>query len=137
METIDEDMPTGPARLALLGLGWLCVALGVAGAVVPVMPTTPFLIGAAWAFSRSSRRFHDWLWFHPRYGGSVRAWRRHGVVPRRAKVAALSGMGLSLAVLVLFVADDWRLPALAAAAMSVVALWIVTRPGQLPQDESA
>ncbi|MBF0305404.1 MAG: YbaN family protein [Alphaproteobacteria bacterium] len=130
-------MPTGPARLALLALGWLCVGLGVVGAVVPVLPTTPFLIGAAWAFSRSSRRFHDWLWFHPRHGASVRAWRRHGVVPRRAKIAALSGMGISLAVLALFVAEDWRLPTLAGAFMAVVAAWIVTRPAHPPEEESA
>ncbi|MBF0375790.1 MAG: YbaN family protein, partial [Alphaproteobacteria bacterium] len=130
-------MPVGPARVALLALGWLCVGLGVVGAVVPVLPTTPFLIGAAWAFSRSSRRFHDWLWFHPRYGPSVRAWRRHGVVPRRAKIAALSGMGISVAVLVLFVAEDWRLPALAGGVMAGVAAWIVPRPAHPPEEDSA
>ena len=66
-------------RVALLALGWICVALGVVGMAIPGLPTTVFLIIALWAFSRSSHRFHDWLYAHPHLGPPLRAWHAHGV----------------------------------------------------------
>lgn len=57
-------------RHGLMALGWVCVALGIAGLFLPVMPTTVFLLIAAWAFSHSSHRFHRWLYDHPRLGAA-------------------------------------------------------------------
>lgn len=125
---------TGGARLLRLGLGWLCVGVGFAGIVLPVLPTTPFLIVAAWAFSSSSRRFHDWLYFHPRFGPSIQAWRDHRVIPRRAKVFAVSTMLGSLGYVSLFVAETWHLPVGAGAGMAVVAAYVVSRPGRVPNE---
>lgn len=119
-------------RWAYLALGWLCVGLGIAGAVLPVLPTTPFLLVAAWAFTRSSQRFHDWLIYHPRLGPPVRAWRQHRVVSLRAKVAAVSTMVLSLGCVTLFLADDWTLPLAAGTPMVLTALWLLTRPSRVP-----
>lgn len=128
-----EGRELSARRAAYVAMGWTCVALGVAGIVLPVLPTTPFLLVAAWAFARSSRRFHDWLVDHPRLGPPVRAWREHGVVPTRAKVAAVTTMAASLSYVALFVADDWRLPAAAGLPMAATALWLLTRPGQAPE----
>lgn len=125
-------MVSGWARLLRLALGWMCVGVGFAGVVIPVLPTTPFLIVAVWAFSTSSRKFHDWLLNDRRFGPIIRAWRAHRVIPVRAKAAALGSMVASLSYVSVFVAETWYLPAGAGAGMAVVAVYIVTRPGKIP-----
>ncbi|MEK9644419.1 MAG: YbaN family protein [Alphaproteobacteria bacterium] len=83
------------ARYALIAFGWICVAVGVIGIVVPGLPTTVFLLMAAWAFSRSSERFQNWLLAHPRLGPPVIAWRERGAIPARAKILAVAMMSVS------------------------------------------
>lgn len=121
----------GPARGALLVLGFVCTALGVAGIILPGLPGTVFLLIAAWAFSRSSERFHLWLYEHPRFGRTVREWHAYGVIPLRAKVAALSMMAATAIGLALLSEGDWRLPAVSGGIMAVVAVWILTRPSRV------
>lgn len=115
-------------RVALLGLGWLCVGAGVVGIVVPVWPTTVFLLVALWAFARSSKSLHDRLYAHPRLGPPLRDWREHGAISGRAKLAALLFMAAGLAVASASAAT-WTLPAVLAAILVPVAVFIVTRPG--------
>ena len=86
-----------PTRLAYLALGWVCVALGLIGVVLPLMPTTIFLLIAAWAFARSSKRWHDWLRNHTHFGETIRAWEEHHAMPRRAKKIALLALAASYA----------------------------------------
>lgn len=120
----------GPARHALLALGFLCTAVGIAGLILPGLPGTVFLLVAVWAFSRSSERFHLWLYEHPRFGRTVREWHAHRVIPVRAKVAALSMMAVTAATLVWVADGDWHLPAISGGIMALVAVWIVTRPSR-------
>jgi uncharacterized protein len=84
-------------RLILLGLGWTMVGLGIAGIFLPLLPTTPFLLLAAWIFSRCSPRLEQWLLDHPLFGRPLKDWREAGVISRRAKIAAISLMGLGFA----------------------------------------
>ena len=118
-------------RWFLIGLGWAFVAVAFVGVFLPVLPTTPFVLLALWCFARSSRRFHDWLYNHPRLGALARAWRDHGVIPPRAKLLSVTMMTLSLAY-VFHVAPDWRIPAGVGAVLVAVAIWIVTRPSRPP-----
>ncbi len=117
------------ARPFLIAFGGLCVGLGVVGIVVPGLPTVPFLLLALWAFSKSSQRFHDWLYNHPRLGPPLRDWREHGVIPTRAKWCAVTVMAISLTWITIGIAESWVLPAVAAACLVPVAIFIVSRPG--------
>ncbi len=121
-----------PARYGLIAFGWLCVCLGVIGAFLPVMPTTIFLILALWAFSKSSARFHHWLYSHPRLGRRLRDWHAHRVIPIPVKCLALSMMTASLLFVTFFVAEGWALPLGLAFGLGSVAAYIVTRPHRIP-----
>ncbi|HET7732161.1 MAG TPA: YbaN family protein [Usitatibacter sp.] len=66
-------------------LAWACIVLAAAGVVLPILPTTPFLLVAAWAAPRASPRLDAWLTGHPRFGPVLRAWREERAVPTRAK----------------------------------------------------
>jgi uncharacterized protein len=112
-------------------LGLVSTGIGILGVLIPGLPTTIFLIIALWAFSRSSDRLKMWLWNHPKFGPGLRAWHMHRVIPRRAKVAALTVMALSLVILVA-VQSSWTLPAIVAAIMVPIALWIWTRRSEPP-----
>jgi uncharacterized membrane protein YbaN (DUF454 family) len=118
-------------RLLWIGIGWTCVGLGLAGAVLPLVPTTPFLLVAAWAFARSSRRFHAWLLRHPQLGRPILDWRRHGVVRPRAKALGVLVMIIGIGGTLLLGAPGWVLAA-QVAVLALVALFLLTRPSHPP-----
>lgn len=115
------------ARWALFGFGWLNVIVGAIGIFVPGLPTTVFLIIAFWAFSKSSDRFHSWLWNHPRFGPGLRNWHEHRVIPVSSKILAVAMMSASFLYLSLFVAESWVLPTIMAFIMVPPAIYVVTR----------
>ena len=120
-------------RWALMALGFACVALGAVGTVVPGLPTTIFMIVALWAFSKSSPRFHAWLYGHRIFGPPLQAWHAHRVIPPRAKALAITVMAISLAVTI-SVTHGWLAPVALAAVLVPVAVFIATRPGRVPGD---
>ncbi len=89
-------------RLGYVGLGLGFTGLGVIGALLPVMPTTCFLLLALWAFSKGSPRLHHWLWHHKHLGAPLRRWKEHRCIPVSAKVAAIVSMSGSLTYVLLF-----------------------------------
>lgn len=120
--------PSGVLRVGWLLLGLAFVGLGLIGALLPLMPTTVFLILAAGCFARSSPKLERWLLDHPRLGPSLRAWRAERAIPRSAKIAACVGMAGGFLIFVL-TAHPHLLPALCVAAvLGLCAAWILTRP---------
>lgn len=115
-----------------VALGLVSTGTGIVGMFVPVLPTTVFLIVGLWAFSKSSRRLQLWLWNHKVFGPTLRAWHLHRVIPVKAKIAAVSVMGLSL-IIIAIEAQSWRMPTISAAVVAPVALWILTRRSLPPQ----
>lgn len=83
-------------RWAWLGLGVVALGLAIAGAVLPLLPTTPFLLLAAFAFARSSPRLEAWLLDHAHFGPVIADWRRGGAVSRRVKATASLVMAATL-----------------------------------------
>lgn len=96
-------------RLFWLTTGWLSVGLGVIGIFLPLLPTTPFLLLAAYAFSRGSERLHTWLVEHPRLGPPINDWRAHRAVSRRSKITATGFMLALLGVSALLAVPTWAL----------------------------
>ncbi len=76
-------------------LAVVCVALGFVGMFLPLLPTVPFLLVAAWAGGKGWPQLEAWLLDHPRHGPAIRRWRDHRAVPRKAKWAATLTMSLS------------------------------------------
>jgi uncharacterized membrane protein YbaN (DUF454 family) len=69
----------------MLGLGWTFFGIGLVGTLLPLVPTTPFMLLALWAFSIGSERFHRWLYHHPVFGPPLQRWQRDRVIPLWAK----------------------------------------------------
>ena len=108
-------------------LGVMATGLAVLGAVLPLLPTTPFLLVAAWAFARSSPRLEAWLVDHARFGPLIADWRREGAVSRRVKRLSATVMLATLALGALF-GLSIALLALQAAIFAAVSLFLWTRP---------
>ncbi|MEL0167225.1 MAG: YbaN family protein [Pseudomonadaceae bacterium] len=116
-------------------LASLCVTLGAIGVVVPGLPTTPFLLVAAWASARGWPELEARLLLHPHYGPLIRDWREHRAVPRRAKWAASALMLSSILMIWLLPSPlwlRWSLPLF----LCCVAGWLWTRPEPQPGAKS-
>jgi len=116
-----------PTRFLWWLVAVLTLALGVLGVVVPGLPTTPFVILAAFAASRGSPRLHAWLRRHRLFGPIVASWQQDGGIPRKAKWASTVAMAACAGVLFAVLAPLW-MPATGTAVMGVVSLWIWSRP---------
>ena len=128
-------MESALKRFAYQGLGLLLVAIGLIGTVVPLLPTTIFLILAAGCFARSSPRLETWLVEHPRLGPPLVAWRRYGAISRPAKDSACIGMTIGYILFWLGAHPGPWLAILVAAFMLASAAYVLTRPGMPPQQQ--
>lgn len=127
-EPVPTIAPGRPARWAWLAAGWLFVALGCVGALLPLLPTTVFLILAAGCFSRGSPRLERWLLAHPRFGPGLVAWRDSGAIARPAKLMAVAGMVTGEAIFWWTVRPGPALHLAVAAALLCCALFVLSRP---------
>ena len=111
-------------------VGWCFFGLGAAGAVLPGLPTVPFMLVALWAFSKSSQRFHDWLYSHAMFGPPLQQWRDHRVIPVKAKVLAVISMAASLVYMALIAdVNPWVL-AITTLVMFVGGFFILSQPSR-------
>lgn len=108
-------------------LGLICVALAMIGIVLPLLPTVPFLLLAAFFFARSSSRLHSWLLSHAQFGPFIEDWNSSGAINPRAKrlatwsIAVVFALSLAIGVPVFVIVVQ-------AVTLSCVLLFIWTRP---------
>lgn len=122
-------------RPLLFLAGTISLGLGIVGAFMPILPTTPFLLLSAYCYGRSSERLHRWLIEHPRWGCYIDGFLYGGPIPRRAKRAALAALWPAIAVscAIIYLTAEIRLialgvPVLLVLIASAVSVFIVTRP---------
>lgn len=116
-----------PARLAWTAVGLVALALGGVGALLPLLPTTPFVILAAFAFGKGSPRLRARLEAHQVFGPAIRDWRARGAIARRHKATACLVMGLALLASVL-AGIGATILIVQVLCMGAAAAFIVTRP---------
>ena len=113
-------------RLAFLLLGFASLAAGAAGIVLPLVPTVPFVLLAAFCFANSSPRLEAWLVGHRHFGPHIRDWRATRSVSRGGKRAAFVAFGLSALIGLLALPLPWALTPVVAGAVG--SIWIARLP---------
>lgn len=126
-----HDVHGSPVVRALFAVaGLMALGLGIAGAFLPVLPTTPLVLLAAACFARSYRPFHEWLIAHRHFGPIVHDWHVHRSVSRRTKLVAISTMAASLAFTIVFVLESpWARGGLTAFG-AALAVWMARLPSR-------
>ncbi len=110
---------------------WLSFALGVFGAFVPIIPTTPFMILAAFLFSKSSPKFHAWMLSLPIAGPAVREWGDHRIVRTRAKILCATMIVISLTLIWWKAAVPVVLKIILTIILVSVCTFVITRKSKL------
>ncbi len=124
-----------PLKICAIAAGWLSLSLGVIGIFLPLLPTTPFILLAAYCFSKSSQRLHHWLLQQPQLGPMIQNWEQHGSISKRAKFAATVAISLVFSITLVVLTVGVALKGVLVGIASGVLCFIWTRP--LPPDETS
>lgn len=126
-----QETKTAPLRWLWLTLTWVSIALAIIGALLPGLPTTVFVLIAAWSASRCSPRLRNWLEQHPIFGERLRNWEQGGHIDRRTKWAATFGMLLALSIVLISINHPILLTAiLVFIAIGAIVVWSRPEPNR-------
>lgn len=114
-------------RAVWFGVGLGSVLMAVLGAALPLLPTTPFVLLAAFAFARSSERWHAWLLNHRLFGPMIENWRQHGAISPRAKFFGVIAMAVVFGLSLVMNAAPAVL-AVQAVVLTAAAAFVLSRP---------
>jgi|SRR3990170_2432464 uncharacterized membrane protein YbaN (DUF454 family) len=92
-------------RILLMVAGTIFLALGTIGIVLPILPTTPFLLAAAACYYRSSKRMHQWLLNNRWFGEYIRNYKEGRGLPLKTKIIAVTVLWITIAYSAIFVLD--------------------------------
>ena len=107
-------------------IGLISLGLGILGAFLPVLPTTPFLLLASVLFLRSNKRLYEWLMNHPKLGTYISNFLEHKALPLRVKIVSVSTLWITLLYCAIFVAGHWALRTLFIAIAVGVTVHILS-----------
>lgn len=122
-----------PVRGVYFALGWMFFGLGLLGAFLPLLPTTPLMILALWAFARCSPRLHSWLYNHRTFGPPLQRWQEYRVIPVSAKMASIGAMTISFAYLALFRELSPYVLGATGVLMAYGGWYVLTKPSRPPE----
>ena len=108
-------------------LGLICVGLGLIGIALPLLPTVPFMLLAAFFFARSSERLHNWLITHPTFGPPIVDWQTNGAINPRVKRIATVSIAAVFAIS-LVIGLRTLLLGIQAVVLTMVLVFIWSRP---------
>ena len=115
-------------RGVMIVVGTVFLIIGAVGVILPLLPTTPFLLVAAACYARGSARFYHFLMNHRIVGPYLRAWRREHRIPRRAKIIAFVTITLTIGYAVAFVVPLLSVKILLASIAAAVLIYIARHP---------
>lgn len=115
-------------RIILIMLGFLSFSLGFVGIFLPILPTTPFILLAAYFFSKSSERFYQWLINIPSFGKMIENWNEYGCVSKKGKAASAIAMSAAIIYIGLFKEYSLYLKAFTTCCMLLVMAYVLSRP---------
>ena len=121
-------------RIFYLLLGWFSLITGIIGIFLPLLPTTPLVLLAAWCFSKSSERFHTWLLNHKFFGPIVNDWQSNDGIPRKSRNRAIIFMWLGMAISILMVSRFWATIGLVCIGIGV-SIYLLRMPLRSEQAE--
>ena len=125
-------MKVGVVRIVYLLLGFVFLGLGIIGALLPILPTTPFLLLALACFAQSSKRLHTWLYNNQLLGPPLQKWNKYRVIPPVAKVIAVTSMVGSFVYIILFLAMPNYLTVSICFIMAYGAWFVLSKPSLIP-----
>lgn len=116
-------------RLCLFSLGVLFVLIGVAGVFLPILPTTPFILCAAWCFLKSSKKAYVWIYSHSIFSGPLKNWEENHAISKSAKLVSLTTITFS-AIYTYLAIDGLWVKHIVLVLLTGVSIFIGTRKSQ-------
>ena len=121
-------------KIFLTILGLVSFALAVAGIFLPLLPTTPLLLLAAWCFVRSSPHLYEWLMRHPKFGPYIRNFRESRAIPLRVKVVSVAMIWLTIGYCIVAVVDEYLWAQILLFVLAAAISWHILSYKTLKQD---
>lgn len=118
-------------RISYFILAWTSLILGVIGIILPLLPTTPFILLAAFGFSKSSVKFHQWLLAHSIFGSMVKDWEQGGVISFKAKLTATFSVIIMLTISFYFMNTSGLVTSVIISSVLLVFMFIWSRPSEV------
>jgi uncharacterized membrane protein YbaN (DUF454 family) len=115
-------------RKLLIAAGSLFVAIGLIGVFLPVLPTTPFLLLAAWCYSKSSERFYNWLITNKWFGEYIKNYQEGKGIPITVKLLSIIFLWFTILISVYFFTTDILIRIILIVIASIVTIHIITIP---------
>jgi uncharacterized protein len=106
-------------KIVFISLGWIFAAVGLVGTVVPILPTTPFLLLAAFFFARGSKKFHDWLTSSDHYKKHIESTITHGQMVRKTKIRIVA-TAYSMLLIVFFMIQSTIIKIIIISSMIII-----------------
>jgi uncharacterized membrane protein YbaN (DUF454 family) len=117
-------------KMLYFGFGQCFLVLGIIGIFLPLLPTTPFVLLAAWCFSRSSEKWHQWLLRQKKLGPIIADWEKYGVIRLRPKLLASVLMVLLFGYTLIFVDVNHIIKMIVSLTGGAILIFIWSRPSQ-------